>query len=53
MVGAAGDVLSQAELQGRLVTVPHRRFVLGRLGDYVEGRDPRFGDDSAPVPAFV
>lgn len=53
--GAAGDVLSDTERRGPLVSVPHRRFVLfrGRLGDYTEGRDPRFGGDSAPVPAFV
>ncbi|MEV4705234.1 hypothetical protein [Actinoplanes sp. NPDC049316] len=53
--GVAGDVLSVAERQGPLVTLPDRRYVLftGRLEDYVEGRDERFGDDAAPVPAFV
>jgi hypothetical protein len=53
--GTAGNVLSAIERQGPLVTVPHRRYVLftGRLSDYVEAGDGRFGGDSAPVPAFV
>jgi hypothetical protein len=52
--GIAGNVLSAIELQGPLVTVPHRQYVLftGRLGDYSEAGDGRF-DDFDPVPSFV
>jgi hypothetical protein len=52
--GVAGNVLSANELQGPLITLPHRRYVLftGRLSDYTEAGSGRF-DDSGPVPAFV
>jgi hypothetical protein len=53
--GVAGNVLTAVELQGPLVTLPHRRYVLftGRLSDYTEAGAGRRFDDSDPVPAFV
>jgi hypothetical protein len=53
--GTAGDVLSAAERQGPLVTVPYRRYVLftGRLRDYLDADGGPFDGDSGPVPAFV
>ena len=53
--GIAGDVLSPTELQGPLITVPHRRYVLfaGHVRDYIEADDGPFDGESGPVPAFV
>jgi hypothetical protein len=46
--GIAGNVLSATELQGPLVTVPHRQYVLftDRLSDFIEAGDERFDDSS-------
>jgi hypothetical protein len=53
--GMAGSFLSRAELEGPLVSVPHRRYVLfaGRLSDGLAGADDRAHGEPCPVPAFV
>lgn len=53
--GIAGDMLSAAELQGPLVVLRHRRYVLfaGALKDFTEATDGPFAGDAGPVPAFV
>lgn len=52
--GVAGDFLSRADLDGELVTIPHRRYVLftGNLrNDFL--RDHEVGRRAVPLPALI